>query len=386
MSQDAGFLRSRERFRSQMRQLSETEIRPYVEQAEESREIPAQVRKSLAEAGCFGRILPWAFGGAGASMGDFAVQQEELAKVWPTAAIAATWTNLSGTLLTQFGSTAQKNTMLRALAIGDALGAVAWTEPHGGSDAAAITTTARRIAGGWVLDGTKRLIDNVTNADFIVVSARTNSEAVARKGISMFIVHRDDPGFVFGGTYDTLGLRAAGVGWFDLRDCFVADERLLGELDRGFYQMMAMVEVGRAGVAALCLGIATTALDMAVEFLRDRRSFGRPLAENDVILATVADLRIRLDAARLLTERATELFDAGNRCSTEAAMAKVAASELATDATAAALHLHGGIGYTSEVPIERFFRDSQAFTIGEGTSEVLRMVIGRAEFDRNLTV
>jgi alkylation response protein AidB-like acyl-CoA dehydrogenase len=196
----------------------------------------------------------------------------------------------------------------------------------------------------------------------------------------MFVVHRDNPGFRFGGTYETLGLKGAGVGHFTLRNCFVPDADVFGEVGQGFYQMMAMVEFGRTGVAAMCVGIAQRAIDSAVQFLTDRVSFGRKLSDNDVILAAIADMRIKLDAARLLTERAANMFDAGQRCTVEAAVAKVFASEVAVDTTSAALHLHGGIGFTNEMPIERFFRDCQAFTIGEGTSEVLRMVIGRSEF------
>lgn len=366
--------------RSRIRELAQHRIAPFVQQAEACREIPGEVRSAMAEAGCFGRALPREYGGAEDGLHGFAIQQDELSRVWPTAAVAATWTNLSGLLLSRFGSARQKGDWLARAARGDALGAVAWTEPHGGSDAAAIATTAARVDGGWLLTGVKRLIDNATNADYIIVSARSDHDASPRAGISMFVVHRDDPGFRFGGTYDTLGLRAAGVGWFELEACFVADDRLVGDAGRGFYQMMAMVEFGRIGVAAICLGMTTAVLDATIEFLRDRRSFGRSLSTNDVVLATVAELRVRLDGARLLTDRAIAMYDAGVRCSTESAMAKLAASELANDATAAALHLHGGIGYTSEAPVLRFFRDSQAFTIGEGTSEILRMIVGRDEF------
>ena len=158
-------------------------------------------------------------------------------------------------------------------------------------------------------------------------------------------------------------------------------ERLLGTIDRGFYQMMDMVEFGRTGVAAICVGMCEAALESATRFLAGRSSFGRPLAANDVILATVADLRIRIDAARLLTDRAATMVDEGRRGDAEAAMAKVFASELAVEATTTALHLHGGIGYTTETPLEQLQRDSHAFTIGEGTSEVLRMLIGRREFE-----
>lgn len=368
--------------RLQMRQLARDLIAPHVDEAERLRAITPQIRSAMAEAGCFGRSLPQEYGGRGAGLQGFAVQQDELSRVWPTAAVAATWTNLSGLLLTRFGSAAQKDDLLRKAASGEALGSVAWTEPQGGSDAAAIVTSAQRVDGGWVLNGAKRLIDNISHADYVIVGARTDSDAQQRRGLSMFVVRRDDPGFAFGGTYDTLGLRAAGVGWFALDDCFVSDDRLLGEENRGFYQMMAMVEFGRIGVAAICLGMTTAVLGATVDFLRGRTSFGRSLSTNDVILVRIADVRIRLDAARLLTDRAIAMHAAGERCATEAAMAKLAASELCNDATAEALHLHGGIGYTTEAPVLRFFRDSQAFTLGEGTSEILRMIVGREEFVR----
>lgn len=229
------------------------------------------------------------------------------------------------------------------------------------------------------MNGAKRLIDNAANAHFIIVSARTDTKATGHHGISLFIVRKDDPGFQYGGTFDTLGLRAAGVGWFTLKDCLVPSDRLLGAVNRGFYQMMDMVEVGRTGVAAICVGMSEAALSYAARFLDGRIAFGQPLTLNEVILATIAELRIRIDAARLLTSRAARMVDHGVRCDREAAMAKVFASELAVEAATRSLHLHGGIGFTTEMEIERIVRDSHAFTIGEGTSEVLRMLIGRKE-------
>jgi alkylation response protein AidB-like acyl-CoA dehydrogenase len=369
--------------RLRMRALAQERIAPHIDEADVQRAILPAIRSAMSEAGCFGRLLPAEYGGTDSGLRSFAIQQDELARVWPTAAVAATWTNLSGLLVRKFGTPEQQAELLPQAASGEALGAVAWTEPSGGSDAAGIVTSARRVDGGWVIDGAKRLIDNIAHADYVIVGARTDPDAEQRRGISMFLLRRDDPGFVYGGAYDTLGLRAAGVGWFTLEECFVPDDRLVGDLGRGFYQMMAMVEIGRIGVAAICLGMTQTVLDAGVEFLRDRSSFGRPLAANDVILAQLADLRVRLDAARLLTDRAIAMYDAGIRCSTESAMAKLAASELSNDATATALHLHGGIGFTSESPVLRFFQDSQAFSLGEGTSEILRMIIGRDEFSRD---
>ncbi|MBD0859785.1 acyl-CoA/acyl-ACP dehydrogenase [Gordonia sp. zg691] len=366
--------------RLRIQKLACDRIEPFVSDSEALQVIRPEIRSAMAEEGCFGRTLPVEYGGSGDTAAAFAVQQCELSKVWPTAAVAATWTNLSGSLVNKFGSTEHKAELLPGAAAGAAMGAVAWTEPRGGSDAAGIATSARRVEGGWVLNGSKRLIDNIARADFVIVGARSDPDAVPRHGLSMFVVRRSDPGFEFGGVYDTLGLRAAGVGWFELNDCFVPDDRLLGKPGRGFHQMMAMVEIGRIGVAAICLGMTTAALNATVEFLSDRHSFGGPLSANDAILAKIADLRVRLDAAQLLTDRAISMYDSGIRCTTESAMAKLAASELSNDATAAALHLHGGIGFTTETPVLRLFRDSQAFTIGEGTSEILRMIVGRDEF------
>lgn len=369
-----------ERLRLAIREMAAKDISPHVERGEIDCVFPEEVREAMAAAGCFGRTLPIEFGGEGQGLRAFAAQQEELAKIWSTAAVAGTWANLSGRLISRYGNAEQQEALLPGLIDGSGLGAVAFTEPHGGSDAAGIRTTATLDADYWRLDGAKRMIDNAARAAFIVVSARSDQHVAARhQGISLFIVRRSDPGFNYQRTYRTLGLRAAGVGWFKLDSCQIPQNRMLGEPGRGFYEMMDMVEFGRTGVAAICLGLTEASLASATRFLVDRYTFGRPLATNDVILATVADIRIRLDAARLLTERAAALVDAGIQCQSESAMAKVYASELAVEATAQALHLHGGIGFTDEFAVEMHARDAHAFTIGEGTSEVLRMIVGRGE-------
>jgi alkylation response protein AidB-like acyl-CoA dehydrogenase len=371
-----------DQLRLEIRHLAETKIGPYVHQGETEARFPIEVREAMAAAGCFGRTLPTEFGGRGEGLQAFATQQEELARVWPTAAVAGTWANLSGRLLSRFASPEQRAELIPGLVDGTGLGAVGFTEPHGGSDAAGIRTTARRDGDDWVLDGSKRMIDNSGNAAFIIVSARTDPDVPPHQGISLFIIRRDDPGFEFGGVYRTLGVRAAGVGHFAFRECRIPGDRLVGPLGRGFYEMMDMVEFGRTGLGAICLGMAEASLAAATRFLAGRTTFGQRLSENAAILPMVADLRIGVDAARLLVERAARLVDAGARCDVEAAIAKVFASELAVHAASTALHLHGGIGYTDEESVEMFLRDAHGFTIGEGTSEVLRMVIGRREFRR----
>jgi alkylation response protein AidB-like acyl-CoA dehydrogenase len=364
--------------RAAFRRLVEERIGPHAADGEARAVVPDPVLSFLREQGCFGRTLPLEHGGLGGSLTSYAIQQEELARVWATAAVATTWTNLSGLLLGRFGSDEHRR-LLTGMVRGETLGAVAWTEPQGGTDAAALRTAAIKVDGGWVLNGAKRLIDNVRGASLLVVGARTESTSPP---YSMFLVRPTDAGFVAGGVYGMLGLRAAGVGWFTLEDCFVPDDRLVGRAGDGLRQMMSMVEFGRTGVAAICLGMATAALDDAREFLRDRRSFGRPLSENDVVLARIGDLRARLEAGRLLTYHVASLVDSGIRCDVEAAMAKLFVSELALEVTDAAMHLHGGIGFTDQLPLERHFRDSRAFTIGEGTSEILRFIIGRDDFRR----
>ena len=372
-----------DRLRLTIRAMATKDIAPHVERGELDCVFPNEVREAMAAAGCFGRTLPVEFGGKGQGLRAFAAQQEELAKIWSTAAVAATWANLSGRLISRYGNPEQREGLLPGLVDGTGLGGVAFTEPHGGSDAAGIRTTATPDGDHWRLDGAKCMIDNAANAAFIVVSARSEQAvAVRHQGISLFVVNRDDPGFNYQRTYRTLGLRAAGLGWFKLESCRIPQDRMLGEPGRGFYEMMDMVEFGRIGVAAICLGMTEASLASATRFLVDRSTFGRPLAKNDVILATVADIRIRLDAARLLTERAVAMVDAGIKCQSESAMAKIYASELAVEATAQALHLHGGIGYTDEHAVEMHARDAHAFTIGEGTSEVLRMVVGRHEMSK----
>lgn len=363
--------------RSAYRAFVESRVAVEVRPTEEAGVVSPGLHAALASSGSFARTLPVAYGGLGEGLSAYALQQEELARVFATASVATTWTNLSGLLLQRFGSAAQREEILGDLARGEQLGAVAWTEPHGGTDAASLRTTATRVTGGWVLNGAKRLIDNVRGADFLVVGAHDDASDTS---LSMFLVRPDDPGFVAGGAYRMLGLRAAGVGWFELRDCFVGDDRLVGEVGNGLRQMMSMVEFGRTGVAAICLGLATSALEHTRDFLRDRQSFGRRLSENDVVLARLGDLRARLEAARLLTYHVAQLVDAGERCDVMAAMAKLVSSELALEITEAAVHLHGGVGLTDEYPVERHFRDSRAFTIGEGTSEIMRFIIGRQEF------
>ena len=367
--------------RTQIREVADGPVRAAIEEGERERCIPADAWSAMADSGCFARTLPREYGGRGEGIHAYAIAQEELGRVWASAAVATTWANLSGFILRHFGSDAQKQELLPALAAGRIAGAVGFTEPHGGSDAAGIRTTAKRDGDHWVLDGSKRLIDNVARADFLVVTARTDTDAASRsRGISMFLLRPGDPGFVVGDVYDTTGLRPIGLGRLSLESCRIPGDRLVGTQGAGFAQMMSMVEFGRTNVAGICVGIAQAALEETAEFVRGRETFGRVLAKSDAIQARFADMRVQLDAARALTYRAAELIEAGERRhDVESAVAKLHASETAVRIASEGVQLHGGIGYTSEAPVERHLRDARAFLYGEGTSEIMRIIIGRHE-------
>jgi alkylation response protein AidB-like acyl-CoA dehydrogenase len=367
--------------RRRIRFVAEGAVRDSIAEGERERCIPVAAWQAMADAGCFGRSLPREYGGCGDGIRAYAIVQEELARVWASAAVATTWANLSGFLLRHYGSDAQKEELLPSLAAGRIAGAVGFTEPHGGSDAAGIRTTATEDRDGWVLNGAKRLIDNVARADFVIATARTDSEPESRsRGISMFILRPGDPGFEVGEIYDTTGLRPIGLARFRLENCRIPADRLVGVRGRGFAQMMSMVEFGRTNVAAICVGIAQGALEEVTAFVKQRQTFGRVLATSDTIQARFADMRVQLDAARALTYRSADLIEIGDRrYDVESAVAKLHASEAAVRIASEAAQLHGGIGYTSEAAVERHLRDSRAFLYGEGTSEIMRLIIGRHE-------
>lgn len=368
-------------FRAELRAFVAAEIEPFVAEAEQSRTFPPDIRNKMAEAGFFGRTIPVEFGGMGATVSEFVIQQEELGRVWVSAAAVASAPNLAGRILSLFASPEIKEQYLPQICRGDLLTGVAFTEPHCGSDAANIRTRADRAGHEFRLSGSKRLIDNAGAADVFIVSAKTDMDASPpHRGQSMFLVSRDTPGFTVEGIYDLLALRAVGVGWLSLSGCAVPEDLLVGQEGRGFYQMMAMVEFGRTNVAAICTGLSEGALELAKDFARERHAFGHALSENQVIQSKIADMAVDVDVSRLLAHRSATMMDNGVPCNRESSIAKLYASEAAVRVTSEAMHIHGGIGFTSEYAVERMFRDSRVFLIGEGTSEIQRMLLGREEF------
>lgn len=367
-------------FRQSVRAFAEEHLPPYIDEAERAGRVPADVIGLLAANGYLGLALPMEYGGGGLGLAYYATMQEELARVWASAAVATTWTHLSGRLLAAFGSERLKERWLSRVARGDSLGAVAFTEPSGGSDPANLQAVAERSDDGWVLSGRKWLIDNAEGADFFIVAARSDPQASPpHRGVTMFLVERENPGLRFGGLFDILTLRAAGVGWFDLERASVPVTAVVGEAGRGFYQMMSMFEFGRVNVAGMCTGIAQAGLEGAKDFVAHRTVAGRPLSESDVIRTRIAEMATMTNASRVFTQEVAARFDRGEASDQASAMAKLLATQTAVDVTSSAMQLHGGIGLTSRSPVERHFRDARMGTVGEGTTEVLKILVGRRE-------
>ncbi len=361
--------------------FAEAELRPVALAYDESEEYPAAPLRRAAELGLTSFDLPAAYGGGGVeSLVERCAVVEELA--WGDAPIA--WVIMqagffAGPVLA-LGSEAQKERWLPPLAGVDApTCAVAITEPQTGSDSAAIETHARRVDGGYVLDGEKKFIGNAPIADLCVVFATVEPGSRA-KGVTAFVVEHGDPGFVRGARLPKLGCRCFPAGELSFAGCFVADDRRLGREGEGFTGLMHVFDVARVQLAACSVGIGRAAVEHAVEYARGRRAFGRAIHEFQAVSFRLVDAKLRLDQARLLTQQAARLADAGEPFSTEAAMAKLAASEASMFATWAAVQTLGGAGYIRDSLPQKWFRDAKLDEIWDGTSDIMRLVIARSLF------
>ena len=363
--------------RQTVREFAETEIAPHVRAWDEAQQLPRELFSKLAALGLLGIQFAETYGGAGMSAIDYCLCIEELARVDPSVALSvAAHNGLGAAHIAMFGTEDQKQRWLRPLARGERLGAWALTEPNDGSDAAGTRTTAARGSGGWVLTGTKTFITHGASADVMVVMASTDRSRGA-KGISAFVVERGTPGFRPGRKEDKLGMRASETTEVVLEHCRVPDDHLLGEPGQGFIQALQVLDAGRIGIAALAVGLAHGAFDAARRHAVERRQFGQPIASFQAIQWKLADMATRIEAARLLTLRAAYLKDQGRRTTRESAMAKLYASEIAVRVADDAVQIHGGYGFVKDYPAEKFFRDVKLTTIGEGTSEIQRLVIAR---------
>jgi alkylation response protein AidB-like acyl-CoA dehydrogenase len=363
--------------RQSVREFAETEIRPHVREWDEAQRFPSELVPKLAALGLMGVQFPEEYGGAGMSAIDYCLCIEELARVDPSVSLSvAAHNGLGPAHIAMFGTRAQKARWLTPLAKGDKLGAWALTEPDAGSDAAGTRTVATREGDRWVLNGTKTFITHGASADVMVVMASTDRSRGA-KGISAFVVERGTEGFSAGRKEDKLGMRASETTEVRLEHCAVPSAHLLGEEGQGFIQALQVLDAGRIGIAALSVGLAQGAFDAARHYALGRRQFGQPIASFQAIQWKLADMATRIEAARLLTYRAAYLKDQGRRTTLDSAMAKLYASEVAVRVAEESVQIHGGYGFVKDYPAEKFFRDVKLTTIGEGTSEIQRLVIAR---------
>ena len=368
--------------RKSVREFAETEMRPHVMEWDEAQHFPKELLPKLAALGLLGIQFPERYGGAGMSAVDYCICLEELARVDPSVSLSvAAHNGLGAAHIALFANEAQKQEYLVPLAQGAKLAAWGLTEPGSGSDAAAMRTTAVKDGDCWVLNGSKMFITHGTSADTLVIMAVTDKSKGA-KGVSAFIVERGTSsgrtvGLVAGKKEDKLGMRASETTEVILQNCRVPASQLIGEAGQGFIQTLQVLDAGRIGIAALSVGLAQGAYEAAARYTAERKQFGRAIASFPAIQERLRQHQSQVDAARLLTYRAAWLKDQGRRMTLESAMAKLYSSEIAVRAAEDGVQMHGGYGFVKDYPAEKFFRDVKLLTIGEGTSEVQRLVIAR---------
>jgi alkylation response protein AidB-like acyl-CoA dehydrogenase len=373
-----GLTEEQKQLQSAVRAFAEGEIAPHVSEWDEKSEFPHEVVKKLGEMGLLGVIFPEALGGAGMGYVEYVLAIEELSRVdGSVGIIVAAHNSLCTNHIMLAGNEEQRKRWIPKLASGQWLGAWGLTEPGSGSDAGGARTTAVRKGDGWVLNGSKTFITNGGHADCAVVLAVTDKEKGTRGGISGFVVEKGTPGFRPGRKENKLGLRASDTSELIFEDCEIPAENMVGKEGDGFKDAMRVLDGGRISIAALSLGMARGALDAAMKYAQERRQFGKAISEFQAIQFKLANMATELDAAWLLTMRAAQMKDAGKTVTMESAMAKLYASEAACRICDEGLQIHGGYGFIKDYPAEKFYRDVRLCPIGEGTSEIQRMVIAR---------
>jgi hypothetical protein len=366
-----------EQLRKEIRDFAAREIAPNVMRWDEASEFPLEVVKKLGEMGLMGAIFPVELGGSGLGYVDYALAVEELSAVdGSIGIIVASHNSLCTNHIFVAGNDEQRRKYIPLLASGKWLGAWGLTEPGSGSDAGSARTTAVRRGDNWVLNGNKTFITNGHYADISVIIAVTD-KGQGTRGLSAFVVEKGTPGFRAGKKENKLGLRASDTSELIFEDCEIPGENLLGEEGQGFIDSMRILDGGRISIAALSLGIGRGAYDAARKYVKQRHQFGKAISEFQGIQWKLADMATGLDAARLLTLRAAVMKDAGQKTTLESSMAKLMASEVAVKVCDEAVQLHGGYGFIKDYPVEKFYRDVKLCTIGEGTSEIQRLIIAR---------
>ncbi len=364
--------------RQMVRDFCEEEVKPQARSWDETGAFPADTVRKLGELGLLGVTVPEDLDGAGLDMLALAVVVEELARFDGSLALTvASHNGLGSSQIRYFGTDEQRRRFIPPLARGERLAAWGLTEPGSGSDAAGMRTTAIRQGNGWLLNGSKMFITQGTVGETFVVLARTSPEK-AQKGITAFVLEKGMKGFSQSAIHGKLGMRSSDTAELHLEDVLVPDENRIGEVDHGFLDTMSILDRGRITIGALAVGLGRGAMEEARTYARERKAFGRPIAEFQAIAFALADMATEVDAARLLVWRAAALCDARKPFGREASMGKLYASEAAMRATSRAIQILGGYGYTRDFPVERYFRDAKLCEIGEGTSEIQRLVIARS--------
>src|SRR5271156_402054 len=360
-----------------VREFAEQEIRPHVLEWDEEEIFPLDVIKKAGELGFLGAIFPEELGGAGLGYIEYSIIIEELARVDPSVGlIVAAHSSLCTNHIFVAGSDEQRRKYIPKLATGEWIGSWSLTESESGSDAGGMRTKAVKDGSCWVLNGSKVFTTNAGYADVCVAMAVTE-RAASQHGVSAFILEKGVPGFQFGKKENKLGMRASSTGDVIFTDCRVPESQLLGKQDEGFVDILRILEGGRISIAARSIGKDQGAYDAALKYSKLRKQFGRPISEFQAIQHKLVDIATKLDASRLLTYRAAKMIDAGKRVTRESAMAKLFASEAAVWIANEAVQIHGGYGFIKDYPVEKFYRDVKLCTIGEGTSEIQRLVIAR---------
>ena len=363
--------------RRAVRDFASREILPHVMEWDEAQQFPAAVIKKLGELGYMGSIFPEELGGAGLGYVEYSIIIEELARVdGSVAIILAAHTSLCTNHIYKAGTEEQKQHYIPKLASGEWLGCWSLTEPEAGSDAAGTRSTAVRDGTDWILNGSKTFTTNAHYADVCVGMAVT-ARGAQQHGISAFIFDKDTPGYRTGKKENKLGLRASATGEVIFTNCLLPENKLLGKEGDGFIDSLKILDGGRVSISALSIGMAQGAYDAALKYAKVRKQFGRPISEFQAIQNKLVDMATAIDASRLLTYRAATMLDQGKRVTRESAMAKLFSSEAAVRIADEAVQIHGGYGFIKDYPVEKFYRDVKLCTIGEGTSEIQRLVIAR---------
>ncbi|MBT2685725.1 acyl-CoA dehydrogenase family protein [Bacillus sp. ISL-37] len=360
-----------------IREFAEEEVAPGAIERDKTKQFPTEIFKKLGELGMLGLPFPEEYGGAGADTVSFAIVTEELSKACASTGITySAHISLGGAPINLFGTEEQKRKYLAPICTGESLGAFGLTEPNAGSDAGGTQTTAKEVDGEYIINGSKNFITNASYAKHLAMTAITGN-VDGKKEISAIIVPTDAPGFSVIDNYEKMGLNASNTTQLVMEDVHVPLENLLGKKGEGFKQFLVTLDGGRIGIGAMAVGVAQAAYEKALQYAKERQQFGRPISQFQAIQFKLADMAMKIELARNMVYKAAWLKDQGRPFSKEASMCKLYASEIAMEVADQAVQIHGGYGYMREYEVERYMRDAKLLEIGEGTSEVQRMVIAR---------